>query len=87
MRFYTCPHGEHVSKKCLYCRRIAKMLRDGQMRACSDCMEYAPVKDMATKSDGRVICADCQRKVEAIARDRAQGSLFVEQNKLFDAAR
>ena len=83
MRFYTCPHGEHISRKCLYCRRTAKTLRDGQMRACGDCFEYAPVKDMTTKADGRVICRSCQTKIDRLAAEKAQPDLFVEQKGLF----
>lgn len=52
-------------------------------RACSDCDDYTPLGDMITKADGRVICSDCETKLNRQQVERAQGDLFVEQRGLF----
>jgi hypothetical protein len=53
------------------------------MRACGDCFAYAPLKDMITKADGRVICRSCQSKLDRLSAEKAQPDLFVEQKGLF----
>lgn len=54
-----------------------------EQRACADCERYAALSTMTTKADGRVICAGCQSKLERLAAEKAQPSLFVEQVGLF----
>lgn len=85
MRYY-CPHGsysEYQAERCEQCRKRAKVLAMGDLRACADCIAYAPIKVMITKPDGRVICPACQKAIEAQTRERDQGALFVTQPALF----
>lgn len=86
MRYY-CPHGSYsqyyADEKCEPCKKRAKVLAQGKLRACGDCLQYAPVKDMVTKPDGRIICPGCQKAIDARARERDQGNMFVTQPALF----
>lgn len=52
-------------------------------RSCADCLAYAPVSQMITKQDGRVICQACQKAIQDKARDKAQPDLFITQFGLF----
>jgi hypothetical protein len=69
---------------CVYCaRRKGDPVHVVRQRACSICEDYAVVGAMATKPDGRVICAHCQTKLDRSAAEKAQPDLFVEQKGLF----
>ena len=83
---YYCPHGSYSqaeANRCDQCRKRAKVLMQGEMRACGDCLQYAPAKVMITKADGRVICPSCQKAIEAQAIAKSQGDLFTSQPALF----
>lgn len=49
-------------------------------RACSDCLEYAPVSTMPTTPAGNVICPSCVKRRARLAADRAQLSLLDQQS-------
>ncbi len=54
---------------------------------CADCDAELQPDNAIRKKDGRVICVDCERKLQAKVKDRAQGDLFVEQKSLFNSQR
>lgn len=54
---------------------------------CSDCDSELRAGRAVRKADGRVICDDCERKIQRKKQERAQGDLFTEQRGLFNPAR
>jgi hypothetical protein len=86
MEIKLCPHFKPTYEYCQSCaidNPIVPMGLDGAERACSDCEKYAPLSLMVGKYDGRVICADCQTKLDRSRVEKAQPYLFVEQKGLF----
>ena len=49
-------------------------------RACADCFHYAPVPEMKTQPDGRVICAKCVKRIKDASAQRAQLGFFGQQS-------
>jgi len=52
------------------------------MRSCQECTGYAPESEMVGLSDGRMVCAPCDRRIRRLTADRAQLSFF-GQEQLF----
>jgi hypothetical protein len=53
-----------------------------ESRSCSICFAYAPVVEMIQKTDGRVICEKCDRRIDKLTAKRAQLDLFGQQSLL-----
>jgi hypothetical protein len=73
----VCVHDNPSNAYCADCAQSAR-----EMRACADCEQFAPLPKMIRKNDGRVLCQDCQKRIDRRAKDRAQADLFTEQLSL-----
>lgn len=57
-------------------RRPTAALEALQMRACSDCTEYAPEDQMISTPAGNVICPKCNNRRKRLAAERDQLTFF-----------
>lgn len=83
MSRYYCVHGsysEYDRQRCKPCKERARVLAQGDLRSCADCVSYVPVSTMIEQSDGRVICKRCAQSAKDKASDRAQLAFFGQQS-------
>jgi len=73
--------GSHARVNCAACRTTPEPI----LRACADCEAYAVLETMTRKADGRMVCRQCESRIQSRERDKAQASLFVQQDSLFGA--
>ena len=79
MSRYHCVHGsysEAEARRCQPCKEKARVLAQGDLRSCADCLGYTPVKAMVEQSDGRITCKRCDAKAKDKANERAQLAFF-----------